>query len=290
MSQYAESAPSTQALTSAKGALTTEVLPDVCLYIPVRNGANYIRDCIQSIVNQTYTHWTLMVSDNHSQDETADIVASFNDPRISLHRHASDVGMNGNFNSCIDKCKSTYYAILSHDDKYYSDTALEQALSVLNANSDVAVVYSNIVWIDGLGNKIFDFKLPIQGLVFSDIVARQSILSCRNFFGVPILLRRQAVGQHRYDARFQYTGDVDFSVSIGMQKLVYFIDKALVAIRFHKTNNTLRDFSGVRDEMLLIAHKHGVDLSPVQRVIMLINDRLTRIKKAIFFMYIDRST
>lgn len=264
--------------------------PLVNLYIPVRNGANFIPDCIQSIVDQTYANWILTISDNQSSDQTESIVASFRDPRIVFYKQATDVGMISNFNSCIDRCDSIYYAILSHDDKYHSNTALEEAVALLSANNDIAVVYSNIAWIDGRGTKIVEFKLPRQGLVASDLVACQSILSCRNFFGVPILLRRQAVGHHRYDPRLERTADVDFSAAVGKGKFIYVIDKPLVAIRFHKTNNTLRDFSGVRDEMLLIAAKSGVKLSLRQRVAMTINDRLTRIKKTIFFMYVDRKT
>ncbi len=277
-----------QAATSEHLRRLPATAPLVHLYIPVRNGANFIRDCIQSIVNQTYTNWILTVSDNQSSDQTESIVASFHDPRVVLYKQATDVGMIGNFNSCIDKCDSTYYAILSHDDKYHSNTALEEAVALLGAREDIAVVYSNIVWIDAHGTKIVEFKLPKQGLVSSDLVARQSILSCRNFFGVPILLRRKAVGNHRYDTRLKRTADVEFSVAVGKGKFIYVIDKALVAIRFHKTNNTLRDFSGVRDEMLLIAEKHGLKLSLRQRVAMTMNDRLTRIKKGIFFMYVDR--
>ena len=257
------------------------------IYIPVRNGANYIRDCIDSIVNQTYSNWILTVSDNQSSDQTESIVASFGDPRIIYFKQTSDVGMIANFNSCIDRCDSEYYAILSHDDKYYSNTALEEAITLLNKHEDVAVVYSNIVWIDGHGSKIVEFRLPRHGMVASDSVARQSIVSCRNFFGVPILLRRHTVGQHRYDARLEHSADVDFSIAVGRRKFIYVIGAPKVAIRFHKTNNTLREFSGVCREMLLIAEKNGLNLSWKQRVRMAINDRVTRFKKTLFFIYID---
>jgi glycosyltransferase involved in cell wall biosynthesis len=259
--------------------------PPIRIYIPVRNGADYIRDCIDSIINQTYGNWILTVSDNRSSDETASIVASFSDPRIIYYRQARDIGMIANFNSCIDRCDSEYYAILSHDDKYCSPTALEEAITVLNRHKDVAAVYSNIVWIDGHGTKIVEFKLPRRGMVASD--AQHSIISCRNFFGVPILLRTSAVGSHRYDERFKRAADVDLSVAVGQRKYMYVMDEPKVAIRFHKTNNTMRDFAGVRNEMLLIAEKHGITLSWAQRVRMYLNDRITRVKKTLFFFYID---
>lgn len=261
--------------------------PLIRIYIPVRNGANYIRDCIDSIVNQTYSNWILTVSDNQSSDQTESIVASFADPRVIFFKQPVDVGMIANFNSCIDRCDSEYYAILSHDDKYYSNTALEEAITLLNEHEEVAVVYSNIVWIDGRGSKIIEFKLPRRGMVASDLVAHQSIISCRNFFGVPILLRRLAVGQHRYDARLEHSADVDFSVAVSQGKYIYVLREPKVAIRFHKTNNTLREFSDVCKEMLLIAQKHGLNLSWRQRVRMMVNDRITRLKKTLFFIYID---
>ena len=257
------------------------------IYIPVRNGADYIRDCIDSVVNQSYDNWILTVSDNQSSDETASIVASFSDPRVIYYRQCRDIGMIANFNSCIDRCDSEYYAILSHDDKYCSRTALEEAITVLNRNKDVAAVYSNIIWIDGHGTKIFDFRLPRSGMVASDLVARHSIISCRNYFGVPILLRTSAVGSHRYDERFKRAADVDLSVAVGQRKYMYVMDVPKVAIRFHKTNNTMRDFAGVRNEMLLIAKKHGITLSWLQRARMLLNDCITRVKKTLFFYYID---
>jgi hypothetical protein len=49
----------------------------------------------------------------------------------------------------------------------------------------------------------------------------------------------------------------------------------------------MRDFAGVRNEMLLIAEKHGITLSWAQRVRMYLNDRITRVKKTLFFFYID---
>ena len=254
----------------------------------MRNGANFISDCIQSIVEQTYTNWKLTVSDNRSSDQTESIVSSFHDPRIVFYKQTTDVGMIGNFNSCIDKCNSKYYAILSHDDKYYSNSALEEAVDLLNSDEELAVVFSNIVWIDERGKKIFEFKLPMRGKVASTLVARQSILSCRNFFGVPILLRRSSVGQHRYDNRFQHTADVDFSIAVGEGKYIRVIEEPKVAVRFHRSNNTLRGFSHVRDEMVLIAKKHGLNLSLRQWISMVVNDRITRMKKTLFFLYIDR--
>jgi glycosyltransferase involved in cell wall biosynthesis len=262
--------------------------PRVRLYIPVRNGANFIRDCIQSIVDQTYRDWLLTVSDNRSTDNTEAIVSSFGDSRISFQRHEVDIGMIANFNSCIDQCDDQYYAILSHDDKFSSDTALADAIELLQKYDRVAAVYSDLLWIDECGKKIIDLKLPSQGIASSDAVALKSILSCRNCFGVPVLLRRGAVGNNRYDEHLKHTADVDFSAAVGRGKDIYIVSRPLVAIRFHKNNGTMRSFASVREEMLVIARKMDFSLSAFQKVRMIANDRWTRLKKALFFLYLDR--
>lgn len=259
----------------------------VSLYIPVRNGANFIGECIQSIVGQTFADWSLTVSDNQSSDETETIVESFNDSRIAFCRQPHDVGMIANFNSCIERCNSTYYAILSHDDKFHSREALQDAVALLDAREDVAIVYSNMIWIDAHSKPIANLTLPARNLVSSDAVAKQSFLSCRNLFGVPVLLRREVVGHNRYDPRFPHTADIDFSLAVGKGRSVFILDRPCVAIRFHRENGTMRNFDGILRELLMVASKHGIYLSLAERVRMFMSDRVTRVKKRIFFLYLD---
>jgi len=55
----------------------------VSIIIPVYNGEKYISDTIQSVIDQTYKNWELIIVDDGSTDNTAEIVKQFNDSRIS---------------------------------------------------------------------------------------------------------------------------------------------------------------------------------------------------------------
>jgi glycosyltransferase involved in cell wall biosynthesis len=262
--------------------------PHIQLFIPVRNGANYIRECIESIVVQSYRNWSLTVSDNQSTDSTEEIVAGFlTDSRITWSRQATNVGLIGNFNSCIDRATSDFYAVLAHDDKYYAADALEKSVAILQSDSTLCAVYSNVLWIDGKSKPIIELKLPKAGKLQSDFIALRSIVNCRNQFGVPLLNRRVDVGECRYGAQFPHAADIDFSIAVGAKKYIYVLNEPKVAIRFHGSNNTMRDFSRLRPEILAIAKNRGLPLSAAQRAQMYVNDHLTRLKKRLFFMYLD---
>lgn len=269
-------------------ATDLESIPRVQLFIPVRNGANYIRECIESITMQTYPNWSLTVSDNQSTDDTEEIVASFlSDSRITWARQATNVGLIGNFNSCIDRATADFYAVLAHDDKYFAADALEKSLTILRSDASLCAVYSNVLWIDGKSKPIVELKLPQAGKLQSDVIALRSIVNCRNQFGVPLLNRRADVGECRYGTQFPHAADIDFSIAVGEGKFIYVFNEPKVAIRFHGSNNTMRDFSQLRPEIMAIAKNRGLTLSAMQRAQMFFNDHLTRLKKRLFFLYLD---
>lgn len=56
------------------------------IVIPTYNRANLIKRCIESVINQTYQNWEAIIVDNYSEDNTEEIVSSFNDERIRFYK------------------------------------------------------------------------------------------------------------------------------------------------------------------------------------------------------------
>ena len=264
--------------------------PTVLVFIPVKNGAQYLSECIDSVRSQSYTDWRLIVSDNVSTDQTANIVRAYMkiDKRIRWFRHDLDVGMVGNFNSCLDRCTSQFHAILSHDDKYTSNSALSDALQAMTKFPDVTAVYSRMAWIDQKSHLIASPKSAHVGLVDADIVAIESIATCRNRFGVPLLIRSNAVESHRYEAQFHHTADVDFSIAIGSNRQCYFFEDARFAARFHAANGTMRNVGPVRRELVKVASKHNIPVGFSRAIRMWVHHTWTVFLKTGFFFYLDK--
>ena len=61
-------------------------MPNVSILMPVKNAAEYLTECIESVIEQTYTDWELIAVNDHSNDHSADILYNFSikDPRIKV--------------------------------------------------------------------------------------------------------------------------------------------------------------------------------------------------------------
>jgi glycosyltransferase involved in cell wall biosynthesis len=269
--------------------ILTNKTEKITVCIPVRNGAEFIGRAIESVLEQSLRDFRLEIADNCSSDETVEIVKGYlSDERIELVARSQDIGMYGNFNACLEDVKTKYYMLLSHDDLLCDKEALEIGLNTLENHPAVPAVYCETLFVDEHDKQISRRSFGLSGLVESDSVARKSIVTGRNVFGVPLLIRTSAVQNTRYDSTVPNSADVDFSIGIGQGREVYYVQEALVAIRFHKVNNTARIYSSLEREFLAISEKHKIRLSAFEMIQIKINNWMVGLKKTIFFFYLDK--
>ena len=93
-----------------------ERLPAISVCIPTYNGAKYIAQTIESILNQTFTDFEIIVSDDGSLDKTLKIVSSFNDPRIVRIDRLSKVGAEANWNNAVANASASLVKLVCQDD------------------------------------------------------------------------------------------------------------------------------------------------------------------------------
>lgn len=261
----------------------------ITVYMPVYNGSNYIKYAIESVLGQTFRDLTLFISDNNSVDDTIDVINSYvkQDNRIVLHKQKTNIGMIKNSNYCLDNIHSKYFLSLCHDDFLYSNRALELACNVLNGDDDIAVVYSGTLFIDQAGKPITRRNAKFSGSVENNLVAKRSIVLNRNLFGNIILARTEHVRSIRSSGEFYFAGDIEFSTLLGRNKKLYFIDDILFALRFHRHNNTARDFATLNDEFIRLADRYDIELSDIDKLAMKFNNYKNMFMKKLFYYYLD---
>jgi glycosyltransferase involved in cell wall biosynthesis len=76
--------------------------PQITVAMPVYNGEGYVNLAIQSVLDQTYSDFELLIVNNCSTDGTLEVVKAFSDPRTRLHINSSNLGMVGNWNRSIE--------------------------------------------------------------------------------------------------------------------------------------------------------------------------------------------
>ncbi len=129
-------------------------LPLVSIGMPVFNGAKYIRDALDSLLNQTYSHFELLISDNASTDNTENICREYaqKDARIQYVRQANNLGAAANFQWVLNQASGAYFMWAACDDKWSEDwlNAMLGALLVTQAE----MAFGRVTHIDAHGNAL----------------------------------------------------------------------------------------------------------------------------------------
>ncbi len=90
--------------------------PKVSVLVPVYNAAPYLKDTIGSVLSQTQTDFELILLDDASTDQSAEIIKSFTDPRIRYYHNQDNLGISPCRNRLMELARGEYLAVLDHDD------------------------------------------------------------------------------------------------------------------------------------------------------------------------------
>jgi glycosyltransferase involved in cell wall biosynthesis len=123
----------------------------VCILLPTYNDARHLGETIRSVLDQTYRDFRLVILDNASDDDTADVVAGFDDPRIEYRRHPRNLGFLGNLNAGFALADGRYVAVQNSDDLWAPDF-LRACVDALEADPRLAAVHTAATWIDAAGD------------------------------------------------------------------------------------------------------------------------------------------
>jgi glycosyltransferase involved in cell wall biosynthesis len=132
---------------------------DVTVGIPTWNRSGLLRKAIESVLAQSYPHFTLLVSDNASDDDTAATVASFDDPRVIYRPLETNIGRTANFNRVIELAETEFVLILGDDDELQPDH-LSRLLEELKRRPNVGVGHTGYEIVDEQGNVLAPHAPP----------------------------------------------------------------------------------------------------------------------------------
>lgn len=126
----------------------------VSIILPVYNGQKYIRESIESIINQTYKNWELLILDDCSLDDTAIIVNEYvlKDARIKYYKNEKNLKLPRNLNKGFSLSKGEYLTWTS-DDNIYKPEAIEKMVNILETTGK-QFVYASCRVIDSHGKEI----------------------------------------------------------------------------------------------------------------------------------------
>jgi glycosyltransferase involved in cell wall biosynthesis len=116
-------------------------IADVTVGIPTWNRSRLLRRAIESVLAQRYRNFTLIVSDNASEDDTADVVASFRDPRVVYRPLETNIGRPANTNRLVELAETEFVVLLGDDDQLHPDHLL-LTVDALRCRPAVGVIHT----------------------------------------------------------------------------------------------------------------------------------------------------
>ena len=209
-------------------------MPVVSVVLPVYNGERFLRDAMDSILHQTFADFEFIIIDDGSTDGTGSIIRSFKDPRIHVLRHEHNQGIVDSLNHGIQKATGKYICRMDADDVSLP-TRLERQMEFLEKNSDVAVLGTNTIVINGESTEIRRESYP---------QSHKEIMK-RIFIGNPFahgttVMRLEVLKESgTYDGRFLHNEDYDLWLRIASRHSLANLDEALVKRRVHGSNITV---------------------------------------------------
>src|SRR5947199_9794946 len=104
--------------------------PLVSIIVPTYNRADYIIETIESVREQTYSHWELIIMDDGSEDKTEELIQGLNDNRIFFYKQERTGKVGRLKNEGMKKARGEMIAFIDSDDLWAKDK-LEKQLSLL---------------------------------------------------------------------------------------------------------------------------------------------------------------
>lgn len=130
------------------------------IILPVRNGGEYVKECIQSILSQTLNDFNLIVLDNCSDDGTKEWIESLNDERIIIYSAEKQLPIEENWGRILSIPKNEFMTLIGHDDKLKA-TYLEIMNNLIDKFPDATLFQTHFKYIDAKGKEIRNCK-PMQ--------------------------------------------------------------------------------------------------------------------------------
>ena len=256
--------------------------PLVSIVLPMFNAEQYIKECVDSILAQTYTNFELIIIDDGSTDNSVRIVGSYHDTRIRLVRNMHDY--IGSLNKGLSESRGKYIARMDADDKM-KPQRLERQVKVMEAHPEIALCCG---YMQRLGGTEI-YNSGIEG-IFKGF---KQLLLVGNFIAHPtVMLRKVYLEEYNlcYSNKYPYAEDyklwteiaikggklyvvpeafIDYRISGGQVSRKYNVEQANSALKIrnellafmidHDSNPYRKEFENLYDSLVALNEKSMIE-------------------------------
>jgi len=197
---------------------------DVSIILPTHNRAHLLPRAINSVLNQTYTNFELIIVDDGSTDDTEELVKTFNDERIVYLKNEKNLGATASRNRGINYSKGNLIAFQDSDDEWMPEK-LEKQITALNFDFGAGAAYTGYFRITNNDKRYVpdNWVNILEGNIYMELLKG-------NFIGTPtILLKKECLyDSGLFDEKLPRLQDWDLVLRISKKYNFKFINEPLL--------------------------------------------------------------
>ena len=217
----------------------------VSVIMNCHNGATFLKEAIQSILNQKYKRWELIFWDNNSTDNTAKIFKNFKDKRLKYFFRKKKVSLYESRNSAIKKAKGEFIAFLDADDLWLPNKLLLQIKKFKDPK--VGLVYGKFLKVND-----YSFLKRKQLITKKDLPEGYITNNLFRFYGVGLLtivLRKKFLNKKQnFKTQYNYLGDLDFVLRFSLKHKFAAVQKIIGIYRQHENQMQRKHYKTKSDQ------------------------------------------
>lgn len=183
--------------------------------MPVYNGDQYLKQAIESVLDQTFSDFEFIIINDGSTDRSLETVESYakQDPRIKIIKNEKNLGIQKSLNIGIKKSRGDFVTRIDHDDIWCDEDKLKKQIEFLEQNPDHALVGTGMICIDPDGTKINSLQYKNTNREIRD-----HMLLSNQFAHPSVLIRKEAldkVGLYSEDNQYKNVEDYELWLRLG---------------------------------------------------------------------------
>lgn len=200
--------------------------PIISVVMPVYNGEKYLREAIDSILNQTYNNFEFIILNDGSTDKTEEIILSYDDTRIVYVKNEENLQIVKTLNKGVSLAKGKYIARMDADDISQPDRFKKQ-IQFMEHNPDVGVCGT---WVKTFGDTVTNWAYPTESselyvsLLFYTPIAHPSVI-----------IRKVIFNKFMYEQSYNKAEDYKLWVDISKKYKIVNIPFFLLRYRLHSS-------------------------------------------------------
>jgi len=264
--------------------------PEVTVLMSVYNGEKYLREAIDSILNQTFTDFEFLIVNDGSTDRTVEILRSYDDPRIKIVDNEKNIGLTKSLNIGLMIARGEYIARMDADD-VSAPERLEKEVEFLETHRDYAVVGSFAKILNEDSEVISFMDRPIEDAQIREFFRRDNGIA----HGSAMIRMRCLLDVDFYDESIARAQDYDLWLRLSEKYKLANIPEYLYMWRKHNENIEAKYIKEQKISVVLAMVKNNiVDVEQATRLFINLlvekTDVLRGIPITIVFFFISITT